>query len=123
MPVGAQIQMRRDTAANWASTNPVLAAGEWGYITDGAHGYKIGDGTTAWNSLAFASGGGGAVAYTHTQGSASATWTINHNLGYNPIVTLISVGGLEFDGQVQHTSVNQTVCTFLTAVAGTARLI
>lgn len=48
----AQIQMRRDTAANWASTNPTLAAGEWGQETD--TGYtKIGDGSTAWTALRY----------------------------------------------------------------------
>ena len=48
----AQIQMRRDTAANWTSTNPTLAAGEWGQETD--TGYtKIGDGSSAWTALRY----------------------------------------------------------------------
>lgn len=41
---------RRRTAAEWASTNPVLASGEWGYDSTNKIA-KIGDGTTAWNSL------------------------------------------------------------------------
>lgn len=52
MPVQTQIQMRRDTAANWTSTNPTLASGEWGLETD-TRLMKIGDGTTAWTSLAY----------------------------------------------------------------------
>lgn len=44
------IQLRRDTAANWASVNPVLAQGEMGVVLDD-YSYKIGDGTTAWNAL------------------------------------------------------------------------
>lgn len=44
------IQLRRDTAANWASANPVLAQGEMGVVLDD-FSYKIGDGTTAWNAL------------------------------------------------------------------------
>lgn len=52
MPV--QIQFRRDTAANWTSANPTLAAGELGLETDTLK-YKIGDGTTAWASLSYAS--------------------------------------------------------------------
>ena len=52
MPVVTQIQVRRGTAASWASANPVLAAGEWGYETD-TKLYKIGDGTTAWNALVY----------------------------------------------------------------------
>lgn len=52
MPVVTQIQVRRGTAASWASANPTLAAGEWGYETD-TRLYKIGDGSTAWNSLIY----------------------------------------------------------------------
>lgn len=47
-----QIQIRRDTAANWTSNNPTLASGEMGKETD-TNKYKWGDGTTAWNSLAY----------------------------------------------------------------------
>ena len=46
------IQFRRDTAANWASVNPVLAQGELGLETDTSN-YKIGDGVTAWNTLIY----------------------------------------------------------------------
>ena len=41
------IQLRRDTAANWTSNNPTLAAGELAIETD-TDFYKIGDGSTAW---------------------------------------------------------------------------
>lgn len=44
------LRIRRDTSANWASTNPVLSLGEPGYTTD-TKILKIGDGSTAWNSL------------------------------------------------------------------------
>lgn len=46
-----RVLQRHDTAANWQTYNPVLAEGELGIITDGAKGYKIGDGVTAWNNL------------------------------------------------------------------------
>ena len=52
MPVINVIKNRRDTAANWASVNPVLSAGEFGIETD-TNKLKIGNGTTAWNSLAY----------------------------------------------------------------------
>ena len=52
------IQIRRDTAANWTSVNPILAQGEMGYETD-AKKLKFGDGTTAWNSLAYWNDSGG----------------------------------------------------------------
>lgn len=48
-----QIQVRRDTAANWVSQNPTLAAGEHGFETDTGK-FKIGTGSAAWNSLTYA---------------------------------------------------------------------
>lgn len=55
------IEFRRGTASAWSSANPTLAAGEPGYETDTGK-LKIGDGATAWNSLAyFSPGGGGGV--------------------------------------------------------------
>ena len=50
------IKLRRDTAANWTSNNPVLAAGEPGVESDTTK-IKYGDGTTAWNSLGYVTGG------------------------------------------------------------------
>jgi hypothetical protein len=47
-----QIQFRRGTVAQWSSANPTLAQGELGLETDSGF-YKIGDGLTAWNSLAY----------------------------------------------------------------------
>ena len=44
------IQIRRDTATNWSTVNPILRAGEEGYETD-TKKRKVGDGITAWNSL------------------------------------------------------------------------
>jgi len=57
MPVLTKIQIRRDTAANWTSTNPTLAAGEMGFETDTLL-FKVGNGSTAWTSLAYASTSG-----------------------------------------------------------------
>lgn len=51
------IKLRRDTAANWTSNNPVLATGEPGLETD-TKKLKFGDGSTAWNSLNYATNGG-----------------------------------------------------------------
>ena len=46
------IQIRRDTAANWTAADTVLASGELGTETDTGK-LKIGDGTTAWTSVAY----------------------------------------------------------------------
>lgn len=50
-----QIQVRRDTAANWTSNNPTLAIGEPGFETDTGK-LKIGDGSTAWTGLSYIQG-------------------------------------------------------------------
>jgi hypothetical protein len=47
-----RIRLRRDTAANWTSVDPVLAAGEIGLEYDTGL-IKVGDGVTAWTSLAY----------------------------------------------------------------------
>jgi hypothetical protein len=52
-----RIQIRRDTAANWTSSNPILAQGEFGYETN-TKKFKIGDGITAWSSLSYFTSGG-----------------------------------------------------------------
>jgi hypothetical protein len=46
-----RIQLRRDTAANWVSTNPVLRAGEFGIETDTLK-FKIGNGSSTWTQIA-----------------------------------------------------------------------
>ena len=52
MPVQTVIKKRRDTAANWVSTNPTLAAGEEGYETDTGLS-KTGNGSSAWTALSY----------------------------------------------------------------------
>ena len=66
--MAVRIQLRRDTAANWASANPTPAAGEACFATDTGV-LKIGDGVTAYNSLdeITGSGGGGGVELTGNQ--------------------------------------------------------
>jgi len=56
MAVQTQIQVRRGTAATWTSTNPTLAAGEMGLETDTGK-FKLGNGSTAWASLAYNTNG------------------------------------------------------------------
>lgn len=58
--------------------------------------------------------------YTHTQASAAATWTINHNLGRYPTVDVI-IGGAVVDAAVVHASINQAVVSLNAAFAGIAR--
>lgn len=46
---------RIDTATSWQSVNPVLGAGEFGIekLSSGKCNLKVGDGSTAWNSLPY----------------------------------------------------------------------
>ncbi len=53
-----QMVLRRGTTAEWTSANPVLASGELALDTSQSK-FKIGDGVTPWNSLAFATGTAG----------------------------------------------------------------
>ena len=55
MPDYVKIKIRRDTSANWASSNPVLALGEIGADTT-LRKIKIGDGAQNWNNLPFYGG-------------------------------------------------------------------
>ena len=65
----SRLQNRRDIASAWTSANPTLAAGEMGLETDTSR-FKLGDGVTAWNSLAYAytAGAAGAQGTTGAQG-------------------------------------------------------
>ena len=67
-----KIQFRRDTAANWTSVNPTISQGELGYETDTTK-YKIGDGTTAWTSLAYNTSYSDADVDTHLNKSTATT--------------------------------------------------
>lgn len=52
--LNARLVTRNNTAANFASTNPILLAGEMGMERD-TKKFKFGDGITAWNALPYAS--------------------------------------------------------------------
>jgi hypothetical protein len=56
MPVKTTIQVRRDTAANWTSTNPTLASGEIGLETD-TNKTKFGNGSSTWTALSYSASG------------------------------------------------------------------
>lgn len=74
----SRLQNRRDTAANWTSTNPTLAAGEIGIETD-TFKMKVGNGSTAWSSLPYSvdipSQVGQAGKYLKTDGTATS-WDV-----------------------------------------------
>ena len=67
--------------------------------------------------------------YTHTQSNAAVTWSVNHELGYYPDVTLLSTpaGGdsddyEEFEAHVSHTDLDNLTVTLNGVGAGKAIL-
>jgi hypothetical protein len=62
------------------------------------------------------------TAYFHTQGVASTTWVITHDLGFRPNVATFVASGEEVEGDIIHNSVNQCTVTFSYPISGTAAL-
>ena len=65
----AKIQLRRDTASNWATNDPILAAGEVAFTSDlfytstDQQRFKIGDGVQTWSQLDYVPEGSGGTSY------------------------------------------------------------
>lgn len=84
-----RIQLRRDTAANWTSADPVLAPGEIGLETD-TDQFKIGDGSTVWSLLSYGGiqgpqGEPGVDGTDGVDGVAAATSPLTYDSGTNTI--------------------------------------
>ena len=62
------------------------------------------------------------TAYVHTQTVAAAVWTITHNLGKYPSVSIVDSANDEVIGEVRYTNTNQVVVTFSAAFSGKAFL-
>jgi len=58
--------------------------------------------------------------YVHVQNVASDTWSITHNLGKKPAITVMDNNGYEWDVSVQHLSINAAIVSLLTPMTGTA---
>jgi hypothetical protein len=86
MAVVTQIQIRRGTASQWTSTNPTLAAGEQGFETDTGK-FKIGTGSTAWTSLAYAAGTGTVTSITAGTGLSGGTITTSGTIAIDTATT------------------------------------
>jgi hypothetical protein len=77
-----KIQIRRDTAANWTSYNPILADGEQGYETD-TRKTKVGNGSDDWNTLAYIEAG---------INNSNDNFTVNGEWYFNNIVEVDASG-------------------------------
>lgn len=60
--------------------------------------------------------------HIHTQGTASATWTITHTLGGYPSVSIVDSAKTVVFGEVTYTSTTQVVVNFSSAFSGYAYL-
>ena len=89
-------KQRRDTASNWTTNNTVLLAGEWGIESD-TKKFKIGDGSTAWQSLDYVP-----IPDTNRLLTGNLTVGTNLNVSGNAVVT----GDLTVSGTT--TTVNTT---------------
>lgn len=92
--MASQIKLRRGTAAQWTSANPILAEGEAGFEID-TNQLKIGNGTDNWATLDYISAD---LTPYLTIASASSTYaTLN-----DPIFTddVDIIGDLKVDGQI-----------------------
>ena len=56
------------------------------------------------------------------QNAVSATWTIQHNLGFHPNVMIQDSGGTTWEGDITQVDIDNLVIRFGSAFAGTAYL-
>jgi hypothetical protein len=87
MAVVTQIQVRRGTASQWTSTNPTLAAGEWGFETDTGKA-KIGNGSTNWTGLSYFGGTGTVSSITAGTGLSGGTITSTGTIAIDTATTV-----------------------------------
>jgi hypothetical protein len=66
--------------------------------------------------------GTGDAHYVHNQGSPSATWTIVHNLGKRPSVTVVDSGDTEVEGDIHYVDNNTVTVLFSSGFSGKAYL-
>ena len=116
------IQLRRDTATNWTSANPVLAQGELGVETD-TDKIKVGDGSTAWTSLGYLIDTGGYALYA----DATANFTGTLQNGGSNVVVDTDIGSTvqAYDANTTtstntQTLTNKTLQDTVYALSGTA---
>ena len=91
------IKLRRDTAANWTSSNPILAAGEPGLETDTLR-VKYGDGSNTWANLAY-------------QSVANATFATNATIAN--VANLVAVANVSGIGNIATINLDGNVSNVL----------
>lgn len=114
MPRNDLIQVRRDTAANWASVNPILASGEHGFETDTGK-FKIGNGSTAWSALLYATDASEITGTTLPANVVSSSLTSVGTLASLAVTNDITRGGVSLPrGVMAYNSVTSSDTTITT---------
>lgn len=67
-------------------------------------------------------GPGATPSFTFTQSIPAMVWTIDHSLGYRPIIAITDDTGEEIEATVNHPTTARTTVVFSRAVSGLARL-
>lgn len=80
---------------------------------------RIFDGSD-WREVASSESSTPPLSYTHVQTVASATWTVVHNLGYRPSVTVVDTADTQIIPGVRFVDENSVEVTFTGATAGKA---
>tara|TARA_R100001510_G_C7604906_1_gene170387 strand:+ start:555 stop:794 length:240 start_codon:yes stop_codon:yes gene_type:complete len=64
----------------------------------------------------------GDITFVHNQGSASTTWTVTHNLGRYPSVTIVTDSNVVVIGDITYNSIDQLTISLASADSGKAYL-
>lgn len=65
-------------------------------------------------------GGGAGATYTHTQSSAAAVWTVAHNLGRFPSITVVDMLGVQLFPDIRYTDADMAQITHSVPLIGRA---
>lgn len=63
---------------------------------------------------------GADLTYEHSQLVASDTWTINHQLGKHPAITVVDSGGNVVTGDITYNDINTAIVSFSVPFGGNA---
>lgn len=74
----------------------------------------------SWQPVGEVAGGVTNLSYTHNQTTPAATWTVVHNLGYHPNVTVVDTADSTIVPGKDHQDINTLVLHFAGATAGKA---
>jgi hypothetical protein len=137
MPVNTLLQVRRGSSSDWSTANggngAVLGAGEIGLDTT-IDRIKIGDGTTAWNSLEFVSAGfddfhtssasGVSISKLTDSNSQITGVSFSTNLAAGSNITLTESAGqitINSTGGVDTEGVQDVIGAFINAASGLSK--